>query len=497
MGNYRTSAVVLCLFVLVSFSTAPLFAFGKGDTEKKELQEKNWMICLTDFDASELPPSQTVTSRVIMRQLINHLNGLDYKLRTTKEYDYYWTAAWLSAQSQIAKQIADKQSARDKLIFAGYTDWRYNQEKDKIDAEIELLRGQLDAVELTSPAISTIPIFTLAEENLTGTFPDPPAKSGEYFFCTAHKVNGFLSGKVSLYHDRFLVEVQLWTVWTRSYSYKDSIVFSIEDIDLALGEFASKLINSISGMESAELLVRAMPENAAIIVDDQFASDKGKTKTIQRTPGPVEITVYAEDYVPATETIELNEGEHTDMTFDLTPIPTGAYTIDTKTGEQASVYKGSEYAGTTPLTLTGPLGDYGQVSVQTEDDRSEQTIFQIVDNSKIILDPKIPPASDRIEKARKGFYGAFGRFWIGFPIAYILWSISGTFIATYNANPTVAQYDHAYAWNYVSVGAWIGFGILLTDVLVRFAIYIYQGNRPGAILPPKPRPVTDPMIIGE
>lgn len=487
----------VCLVALFACSAMGLFAFGSGEQAEKPLLEKSWLVAITEFDVSGLPPSQAVTGAVIARQLTDRLSGLDYRLRDVKEYDYHWTAAWLRAQTVVAKQIAEKRAQRDKLAFAGYADWRYEREAEKIDVEIAELHEKLDAAELDSPEVATIPRFMVTEDNAKGIFPAPPAPGGEYFFCADNKTNGLLRGKVLDFHGRLLVEVELWTVWTRSYAYKDNIVFSIEDIDRALYELTTKLINSMSGMGPAELIVSAEPAEAAIIVDDILTGDKGKTPTIQRTPGPVEVTVYADKFIPATETLELNAGERVDMAVKLNAIPTGSYTVDTATGEPASVYEGSEYVGETPLTLKGPLGSHGQVSVQTEDNRSAQSIFEIVDRSTVTLDPKVPPPSDRTEKARKSFYGAFGRFWIGFPVAFVLWGISGTYIQTYNIARDAAHFDQANTWQWVSIGAWIGFGVLLLDVLVRFAIYIYQGNRAGAILSPKESAEPAPLSLQE
>jgi hypothetical protein len=480
----------LLAVILIFLSSSALFALGKSD-KKREIKDKEWVLCISDFDASLLPQSQRATVGYVEKELTKHLSGLDYKLRDADEYHYYWTAAWLGEQSAAAKKLAEKQKQRDELLYKPLSNWNYKAQLKTIDAEIEKLREQLEEAELKSPDIATIPAFNATADNINGIFPAPPEKNKEYSFCKDQKANGFLKGKASLYHERILVEVELWTVWSRSYSYKDSIIFSIEDIDMALNEFVVRLINSISGMEYSVIVVRAEPDNAVIVIDDQFAGGIGKTEEIQRTPGPVEITAYAADYIPVTTTVDLNEGERADVSFSLTHIPQEAFHIDTKSGEEATVYRGALFVGTTPLTLIGPLGGEEQVGVLTADNRSSHTVFEINDNSHIRLDPVTPPDNDRIEKARRGFYNAFGRFWVGLPICTMLWGMSQSYIGTYNLNPTVSQLDTANKWVNVQPAVLIVGGILAVDIIVRFIIYVYQGNKPGTIFSPKETPAAD------
>jgi hypothetical protein len=488
--NKISGLVILLLFLLAPL----LFARGSSDT-KRVIKDNEWMLCIADFDDTALPPGQKATAGYIEKELTKRLDGLDYRLRGKDEYHYYWTAAWLGEQSTAAKKLAEKQKQRDELVFKPLANWEYKAQLKKIDEELATLREQLEDTELKSPDIGTIPVFDVTKDNINGTYPAPPEKGREYFFCKEQKANGFLSGKVSLYHERILVEVRLWTVWGRAYSFEDSIIFSVEDIDTALDELVARLINAISGMEYSIIVVRAEPANTVIIVDDVFASNNGETKEMQRTPGPVELTAYAENYTPMTTTVDLNEGERADVSFSLTPVPQATFNINTKTGEEAMVYRGALFAGMTPLTLSGALGEAEQVAVQTGSNKTAHRVFQINDNSNIRLDPVTPAAGDRIEKARTSFYNAFGRFWVGLPVCTMLWGMSQSYVGTYNIRPTTAMQDTASKWLTVQPVVLVVGGLLAVDVIVRFIIYVYQGNKAGAILPPRegPMPQLDPV----
>jgi hypothetical protein len=481
------------IILLISLLTFPIIAHAEGKGPRIEYKEREWLLCITDFDVKELPSSQSATAYTIEHSLSQHLNNLDYKLRSGGEYDYYWMATWLSNQSEAAKKLAAKQAERDKLYFQGYPAWRYKRELKKIDGEIAKLREELENTELNSPNIATIPKFTISADNQKGVFPTVPQTGREAAFCKSQKVNGFLRGSVKPYHNRLLVEIDIWTLWSNSYIYKDHIVFSLEDIDVALDEFSGRLINSISGMKNSVLVVKATPPTSVIVVDDQYIADNGETSDIIRTPGPVAINVYAKDHETINQTLKLNEGERTEIGFTLQPIPQGTFKISTKKGENASVYQGALFVGNTPLTLTGPIDGFGQISIETEDNdkdayKTAQTVFLIKDNSNVTIAPKPPAPEDRIEKSRKRFYRAYGRFWVGLPVALLLMGMSNSYVSAWYSSPVATQVstiDKANAWVNVPTFAWIGIGLLAVDVVTNLIIYVYQANRAGAILTKK------------
>jgi DNA-binding winged helix-turn-helix (wHTH) protein len=483
------------VILLISLLTFPIIAYAAGKAAAIDYKEKNWTLCVTAFDSSKLPSAQSVTSETIQRIITNNLQSLDYKLRSTGEYDYYWSVAWLAAQNVEAKKLAAKQQERDRLYFQGYSAWRYKREIKRVDGEIEVLRQALENAELSSPNIATIPHFAASSDNLKGIFPAPPAKGREASFCKSQNVNGFLRGNASIYHGRLLVEVELWTVWSRSYVYKDNVIFSIEDIDQALYEFSTRFINTISGMEYSVLVVKADPSDSIIIVDDKYISNNGQSGEIHRTPGPVEINVYAKNHEPQSETVNLYEAGRTEIGFTLYPIPQGSFTVTTKKGEKANVYQGAMFVGQTPLTLTGPLDGFGQISIETEDNnkgeyRTAQTIFQIEDKTSVKIAPKKPAPTDRIEKARKRFYGAYGRLWIGLPVALMLLGVSESYVNAFNSvdwDKYPDLYDEKYPtavfWSRtMPISAGIGIGVLAADVIIHLILYVYQANRSGAIL---------------
>jgi len=507
-----------CFFIL---GLCP-FLSAKGKTEPPEPNNKDTVVVITQFDVSDFPPERAAVGGVIARKLTTGLNGLDFKKRDGKEYDYYWSILWMKKQNEAAKKLASKQAERDKLIFSGSSDWKYKKDLAKVDKELETLRETLEAAELTDPSLAELPHFTVTTDNLAGVFPDPPTPGEEYFYCQDKKADAILKGKVHEYYGRVLLELEMWTVWDRSYSFKDKTIFSIEDIDVAMNELIIKLIDSISGMEASVLVVSAKPDTAAIVIDDNYAG-KGTSNPVHRTPGPVDVVVYADNYDTVNATLDVKENEEVKAEFDLKPLPVDDYTVDVTEqkkskyvpeGEEpedkrAKVYQGAFFSGFAPLELSGLEGNFQQINVEQNainakkvkgkistfpETRHAQTIFQIGTKDNIDLTPKVSPAIGRTEKARKGFYGAFGRLWIGLPIAFVLMGIADSYLNSWkvldktkftDAAAREEQFNKTKTWYNVKIGAGIGIGLLAADAVIRFFIYMYQANRESSILATK------------
>lgn len=483
MSNYCR----LFFFIIVCFLPGgAAFSLGKAEKTPEKINP-TWTLCVTKFDVSALPPARAATGDVIARQLTSHFDGLKFKMRPVNEYDYYWQAAWLRNQTDSAKKIAAKQAERDKVIYSGEAGWKIRMMQRRLDGEIKTLRSDFDNAALVSPNISWEPSFTVTEENRTGNFPTAPAAGAEFDLCSRQKTDGLLLAKVSEYHGRILVELRMWSLWARKITYEDRELFSIEDIDIALDEFSTRLINSIGGMEPATILVRAEPPGAVIIIDEHHAG-RGKSDVTERTPGPVDITVYAEDHVTATEKIDLAEGEQVEADFKLKPLPQGQVNIDVSGEESATLYSGALFIGEVPKSLRGQIDRYKHISIETPSGKVAQSLFRIENPpSHITLKPKIPPLEGRTEKARKGFYGAVGRLWVVGSMAFLSAGYSNLTVDAFNMsnNKTQKHFDEQALMYNISMGFMIATGVAALEVVVRLIIYIYQGNREGSIFASK------------
>ncbi|GHV83711.1 hypothetical protein AGMMS50212_10510 [Spirochaetia bacterium] len=473
----------ILIFTLFFFLNSALFAKGAAEAPKASLNEV-WTLCITSFDVSSLPPTRTVIGDLITKNMVVNLRAAENKLRTIDESVYYNSIAQLKAETSAAKSLAAKQAERDKLLFQGESDRQYKRNLARIDGELKTLRAALGEAETFPPKVAVMPELKISDANSSGTYPSPPEVGKEYYFCTQQNADGFLTGKVSDFHGRIYVQIALWTLYTRTYTWSDNVIFSIEDLESGTTELANRLGNEISGMVPSGIRVRATPDNAAIFVEN-YPAGRGDSGLMEFTPGPVDISVSADNYETFTTTLDLQEGEGTDFSVNLTPVPLSEFTIDTAKHETADVYQGALYIGQTPLTVTDKAGELRDYNAITEDKRVAQNIFQISEHA-LIMNPKIAPEEGRTDKARKKFYNAYGRFWIALPLFVLMTGFRDSAIAGYgrSGNADIGNqannfFTPAY---YVSLGL---VGLTAGDFIFRLIQYVWQANKEQNPLTPK------------
>jgi hypothetical protein len=456
-------------------------------------------MCITEFDVSALPPARALIGQMVMRHIVEDLRTAESRLWTSEEAAYYNKVAMLKAERDAANKIAAKQADRDKLIFSGTTNRKYKQDVKKIDSDLTVLRVDFEKSRVEIPPLAMLPAIKLTEGNLSGNFPAPPGKKGEYYFCTGQKSDAFLSGKVNEYFGRLYVEISLWSVYARQITYTDSIIFSPDDVREGTSELSNRLFDYISGFLPSRIKVKADPSNATIIVKN-IVSSGGETEIMNFTPGTVSVTAFAPDYTAFEGDVDLREGELADVEVELLPIPVDEFDVslnpdsDAVTGS-ASLYDGALYAGQLPMKLSGPSGQQRGLSVETSDGKVAQTVFH-VSNTPIVFDPKAPPAADRTEIARRKFYSAYGRFWIALPLAILGMGLSNTMTSVYNAypegNPELGRQQELVSG--ISLGLNILMGVCLADTFFRIGRYVWEANKESSPLTKKKE--AEPELAG-
>ncbi|MDR1149406.1 MAG: PEGA domain-containing protein [Spirochaetaceae bacterium] len=479
------------IIMLGAVSTVP--AKGAKETKPAPVND-TWTFCITEFDTSALPQGRAVIGQMIMQYIIENVRTIETRLWTSREAAYYDNAAQFKAANEAAKALRDKQTERDKLIFAGEKERKYKQNLKKVDAEIAVLRANLEKAENTPILIETSPSVKFTEDNNKKIFPEPPKQGQEYYFCTGQKADAFLTGKITEYFERIYVEISLWSLYARKITYTDTVIFSPQDIKEGTTELADKLFDHISGFLPAWIKVKASPPGAVIVINDYVAGE-GETELIDFTPGTVSVTAFAEDHRTFQADVELREGEQTEVSIELIHVPVTEFDVSLKDGQkpsstlpadttsenEAALYDGALYVGETPLKLSGPLDQQRSLSVETPDGRVAQTVFH-VSNAPIVFDPKIPPPPDRVEIARKKFYSAYGRFWIALPLAILSIGLNNTITSVYNAtgDPDIGKQQQAVYWT--SMGLNVIMGLCLAESFYRIGRYVWEANKESNIL---------------
>ena len=482
------------IFLLALFLPGEgLFAFGRKEAPAEaEPVNTEWVLCITDPDVSTLPVSRQISGTTVVRSLANTLSNLSFRFRGEEESAYYRDYAWAKSRSAAAKALAAKQSERDLLIYRGDPSWRYKKNLKAVDDAIAKLEDDLAGIDALAPAVEAKPVFTLTEGNVNGTYPAPPEPGGEYRFCTDQKADAFLTETLSEYHGRIYLKIRMYTLFTRSYSFEDSILFSSEDLNEAVDEISGRLAAAVSEALPSAILVHATPPDAMVLIDGalegmreagqvpaeqtppeeissgQTPPEQTQPKQISleqvpsgqvpaeqvpqeihiRSPGTVEVAVRADNYNPVSFPVELKPGELADLYIELTPLSLTAFDIEVPGNPGSKVYMGGLYVGETPLTLELPKSQFAYISVETPDEDIGTAVFR--DNSLVkgssqfirkgdasgtaLFSTKTPvnPEEKRVDRARRGFYGVYGAFWFILPASLITAGIAGTYIIANN-----------------------------------------------------------------
>ena len=491
----KTVCKCLLLCAVILLSTFPVFGSGTQASAAQDLSQEQelihnneWVMSVTALDVSSLPPARHILGNVILRQLVQSLDNIDRRVLSDQEIQYYENYARFTARNNAARALSDKQNERGLLLYRGDTGWRYNRNLSNIENELRELEENYMIQTAYAPVINPTPGFRLLEQN-TGMFPAAPAEGEEYRYCMDRGADAFLSGSVSEVFGRIYLTLRLYTLYTRSWSWEDSILFSPEDFDIVIAEMSSHLSNVISGIEPAYLTVRANPEQAMIVIDDVWAG-RGETLMIEQAPGELIVSVSADNYESEYYAFELFPGDIVDMSFNLTPLALSSFVVDVPDHPGSSVFLGTRFLGLTPLELELPLNQYALISVETPSGETGSLIYHSLNSIRLNTDfvdergflnitANPPGLADfkPVETARRNFYSAYGRLWIGLPVSLITMGMASNYINSYNymnryGQATQNMFDNAQTAQYFIIGASVVIGLVLTETIYRIFRYI-------------------------
>ena len=476
------SRILFIIFIFIAIN-AHLSAFGRKDAEQIKTQNDEWILCVTSFDISSLPHEKQIVVNVISRKIVEQLVSISYRTRISPEYTYYEGLNWASSRAAAAKAVSAKMEERSAELYRGNPSWRYRQSIARIDNDLTRLRENLNEIEKNAPNINREPVFKLTQANLGLTFPAAPEAGTENRFCAAQRADAFLAGAITDFHGRYLLSVKLYTVYTRSFVWEDSIIFSQEDIDSAVTEITQRMSIVLSGNVPAVVAITAEPEDTLLLINRSFVG-RGKTDDIELPPATIIVTASAPDHESITFETVLSADERTDIKINLTPI---RYTDVLIAGEEGGrVYRGALYVGNAPLTLRLPVNRLEYIEMETANSNKGTIVFLTAETSNntpsFSVKTSVPLASGRVAKERRGYYWSWGGAWItGIAawIAYFSYSEASAAIAT-TSNPSAISdfYNNDYQlMYYIHVGSVIALGAAGVYTVYRFVKYLYISNK--------------------
>ncbi|MDR2150393.1 MAG: hypothetical protein LBO67_06185 [Spirochaetaceae bacterium] len=460
--------------LLFFFAPLPLFAAGSTESAEPVVLNKEWVLCITDFDVSAIPVSQHTIGTILVQNIVKSITVVTERRRTQEEYAYYEQVARAALRSSTAQELSKKRNERDQLIFRGYPSWKYRKNLRTFDKDIAALEQKLSNADTETVIIEAQPVFKLSEDNAKGVFPPRPRAGDEARFCASKKSDALLAGSVSSFHGRLYCTIALWTLYNNAYHYETALLFSLEETAEAVDDLASDLIAALSGIPPAHLAVNVEPDTALITVDGIVAGQGSLDERPYRA-GAVALDLSAQDYEAQHLTVTTNPDELLNLSVALKPITYGLFKIEPST--TAAVYLGSRYLGQSPLEAALPVDEYGYFRLESDKGEVAQGIAVASSdpaNVAMAWDFKVPLESPEtlIEKNRKSFYNAFGRFWIALPIAFIMQGIATEQSKASARTHSSDLYKQATTTYYISLGTWVVFGITAADMLYRSYRYL-------------------------
>ncbi|WP_461256631.1 PEGA domain-containing protein [Treponema sp. R80B11-R83G3] len=474
-----------CLLVFIFLVlTMPLFAKGKTDETAIKTQNDEWFLCITNFDAKALPSDKLNISDVVLKELTNRLKTINYHTRISPEYAYYEEYAWARARASSAKTLSAKIDERSKQVYMGEPDWKYRQNIVKLDAEIKKLRENLEEIDNNAPLINKEPVFKLTSGTLNLTFPAAPEKGSENRFCATQKADAFLTGNISDFHGRYFLKIKLYTVYTKSYVWEDSAVFSYGDINAAIDEITRKLLIVLSGNHPAAVAVKAEPETALVLINRSFAG-KGDVSLTEYPPGKITVTASAPDHESIVLDTELVSGELTEINLKLNPIEY----VNTEITGNGRVYHGALYIGESPLTLRLPANNLEYVEMENVNGKKGSIVFKTLDSAEyeqsVSVKTSLPIKKGRVDKERRGYYWAWGSQWITGIAAWIFYYSFLSASDAYNQSGALDLQENMINMYYLSTGSAIAFGVASAYGIYRMIRYIYYSGKDSASIAPQ------------
>ena len=475
---------VSLLFIFFTLN-AQVFASGKQDEVKKQTQNNEWILCVTNFDVSSLSEDQKALADIITRRVVGRLGAIGYRTRVSPEYAYYEEHAWVRSRAAAARALSAKYNERSLQLYRGDPSWRYRQNLERIDADIKKLKLAFEEIDSNPPLVNEEPVFKITEGNKVGNFPSAPKEGNEYRFCQDQRADAFLSGSITDFHGRYYVSIKLYTVYTRSFAWEDGIVFSTNDLESAVAEISGRLTAVLSGNKPAALVVRAQPQDTLVLINQTFAG-RGETQLLEQPPGTVTITASAPDHESMTIETDLISGTLTEVSISLKPHEYS--TVEIPGGlSSGTVYHGSLYVGETPLTLRLPVNILEYLEMETYDGQKGSIVFQtpqIADSFfTFSINTFAPAEKGRVDKARRLHYWAWGGTWVTGIAAWIAFH-------TYTVSDMSIRYNYAVsgavndnfskdnsAAYYASMGTVIAFGAVVLTELFLMGRYIYTSNK--------------------
>jgi hypothetical protein len=266
-----------------------------------------------------------------------------------------------------------------------------------------------------------------------------------------------------------------------------------------MDEFAGRLSSVVAGVSPARLRLSAQPEDALVLVNRAYAG-RGEAAEREYPPGKITLEVSADHHEDVKAELELRPGEATNVTVNLRPLKMTTLRITDPLRVGVSLYSGSLYVGQAPLTLDLSPDQLAYIHAESVDGKEsnvvlltpslnilprpvrsssgffpDQSLFKnSLRGNEVSLYTSFPYDAEakQVDKARSGYYWAWGGTWISAIAAWMINGYANSIIDSYNSNTNTdpltvdARYDTAKRAQYLNTAgiSLVGAAILLQSI---------------------------------
>jgi len=482
--NSRPKQVAFRVIFLTTllFSLQPLFCLGTAEGPKQAVagEKGEAVVYVCDVDVSQMPSEQRIAGARIRSALVQILTEIGERNRSSVEIDRYKDSLWQERKNTAAKALSDARNNRDMLLFKGYSKQKYESELAKITVTIHDLEKKLDLVSKEQPTIAEKARLVLHKDTANGTFAPEPKSGDRRKFCQDRGIDLLITSSLRELYGRWVLSYGIYRSVDDTVLYFDTVAFAPEELASMLPNLASALYQGLSGSPTGAIKITAQPESAEIVVDETVVG-RGTTPVLEGPPGSLSVYVTKSGYYPASFSLDRMPNTVSTARISLSPLALHSFEITSPLSDPLTLYIDGLYRGEAPLTLEIPQGRYTLQVVKGAGNNQLQSIPLVLttqDGTLVLPDQYLQsPGEKPVEKARKQFYGAFGRFWIALPMAFLLNGIANTYINAINYGGSQNLMDPATKLYYSSQAAWVLTGVFLGESLYRLGSYVYIANR--------------------
>lgn len=481
-SNHRQFTLCVLFLLVFVFSLNPLYGLGKSEKPKQtgSVETSKVVVYICDVDTSQMPEDQKIAGLRIRSMWVQTVNKINERKRSPGELARYKEKLWQEQKDSAAKALADARTNRDMLLFKGYSQQTYKIEYAKMTAILSDLEHKYATILKQPPELMETAQLVLHKDNASGSFALGPKPEERQQFCKDRGVDFLLISSLHELFGRWILTYTMYRAVDNIDMYSNTIAFSPEELETILPHIVSSLYEGFSGSPGGALQVSAEPSSANIVLDDVFMG-KGTTPVVEGPPGKVSVSISQPGYYPLNFSMDRTPNELHTARVTLTPIAKQAFDVVSSVSETYKVYIDGLYQGTTPLTIELPQGNYTMVIVNESGDHETQSVPLILQTKEGVVhvsDQLLRSQNEKpVEGARRKFYGAFGRFWIALPVAYMLNGVANTYINALYYSENQDLVEPATKWYYSAQAAWVITGVFLIESVYRLGSYLYTANR--------------------